>query len=69
MCIHAHTQVRAVVFQNMGGTLIVDVLGSLAAFHGMLSPALAASFHGAWDILFILNSARLLLHAKEKPGK
>jgi hypothetical protein len=45
----------------MIGTLVVDFLGSFAAFKGMLPPALAASFHGVWDVVFILNSARLLV--------
>lgn len=54
-------QARQIIYQNMVGTLVVDVLGSLAAFKGMLPPALAASFHGVWDVVFILNSARLLM--------
>lgn len=57
-------QARQIIYQNMIGTLVVDVLGSLAAFKGMLPPALAASFHGVWDVVFILNSARLLLPPK-----
>jgi Cd2+/Zn2+-exporting ATPase/Cu+-exporting ATPase len=51
---------RKVIWQNFGGTLVVDVLGiGLAAF-GLLGPLLAAFIHVASELAFILNSARLL---------
>jgi heavy metal translocating P-type ATPase len=54
------------IMQNFAGTLIVDGIGvGLAAF-GFLNPLLAASIHVSSELLFILNSARLLaVH----PGK
>jgi Cd2+/Zn2+-exporting ATPase/Cu+-exporting ATPase len=45
---------------NFAGTLIVDGIGvGLAAF-GMLNPLLAALIHVVSELVFILNSARLL---------
>ncbi len=51
---------RWVIMQNFAGTLMVDGIGvGLAAF-GLLNPLLAAFVHVASEVLFILNSARLL---------
>jgi cation transport ATPase len=45
---------------NFTGTLVVDGVGvGLAAF-GVLNPLLAAFIHVASEMIFILNSARLL---------
>jgi Cd2+/Zn2+-exporting ATPase/Cu+-exporting ATPase len=51
---------RAIIFQNFAGTLLVDGLGmGLAAFR-FLNPLLAAFIHVSSELLFILNSTRLL---------
>ena len=51
---------RGIIWQNFGGTLLVDGLGiGLAAF-GFLNPLLAAFIHVSSELLFILNSTRLL---------
>jgi heavy metal translocating P-type ATPase len=51
---------RVIIWQNFTGTMIVDVLGvGLAAF-GLLNPMFAAFIHVASELVFILNSARLL---------
>jgi P-type Cu+ transporter len=48
------------ILQNFAGTLIVDTIGvGLAAF-GFLNPLLAAFIHVSSEMIFILNSARLL---------
>jgi P-type Cu+ transporter len=51
---------RRTIFQNFAGTLVVDSIGiGLAAF-GYLNPLLAAFIHVSSELLFILNSARLV---------
>lgn len=51
---------RAIVMANFAGTLLVDGAGvGLAAF-GFLNPVLAAFIHVTSELLFLLNSARLL---------
>jgi heavy metal translocating P-type ATPase len=51
---------RGVIMQNFFGTLIIDTVGiGLAAF-GLLNPLLAAFIHVSSELIFILNSARLL---------
>jgi Cd2+/Zn2+-exporting ATPase/Cu+-exporting ATPase len=51
---------RSIIWQNFTGTLFVDGVGvGLAAF-GLLTPLLAAFIHVASELLFILNSTRLL---------
>jgi Cd2+/Zn2+-exporting ATPase/Cu+-exporting ATPase len=51
---------RAIIRANFVGTLAVDSIGvGLAAF-GLLNPVLAALIHVCSELLFILNSARLL---------
>lgn len=51
---------RRIIWQNFAGTIGVDVLGiGLAAF-GLLNPLSAAFIHVASELVFILNSARLL---------
>jgi heavy metal translocating P-type ATPase len=48
------------IIQNFVGTLVVDTIGvGLAAF-GLLNPLLAAFIHVSSEMIFILNSARLL---------
>jgi heavy metal translocating P-type ATPase len=51
---------RAVILQNFYGTLIVDALGIGLAAVGMINPLLAAFIHVSSELMFILNSTRLL---------
>ena len=53
-------QCRRVIFTNFAGTLLVDAVGVGLAAWGMLSPLLAAFIHVASELVFILNSARLV---------
>ena len=46
--------------QNFVGTLLVDGAGVVLAAFGMLNPLLAAFIHVAEELVFILNSTRLL---------
>jgi P-type Cu+ transporter len=51
---------RRTIMENFVGTLVVDSIGvGLAAF-GFLNPLLAAFIHVSSEMIFILNSARLL---------
>ncbi len=51
---------RRIILFNFTGTLVVDGIGvGLAAF-GLLNPLLAALIHVSSELVFILNSARLL---------
>lgn len=51
---------RRIIWQNFAGTIGIDLLGiGLAAF-GLLGPLLAAFIHVTSELVFILNSARLL---------
>ena len=51
---------RAIIMANFAGTLAVDGVGVLLAALGLLNPVLAAMIHVSSELLFILNSARLL---------
>ncbi len=53
-------QCRNIIWQNFAGTLIVDALGMLLASLSFLNPLLAAFIHVSSELLFILNSTRLL---------
>ena len=46
--------------QNFFGTLLIDGLGFVLAFVGLLNPLLAAVIHVVSELVFIINSARLL---------
>ena len=48
------------IMQNFYGTLIVDGIGLVLAFQGLLNPLLAAGIHVTSELVFILNSARLI---------
>ena len=48
------------IMQNFYGTLIVDGIGLTLAFQGLLNPLLAAGIHVTSELVFILNSARLI---------
>jgi heavy metal translocating P-type ATPase len=51
---------RRIVWQNFVGTITVDAVGIVLAGLGFLNPLLAAFIHVASEMVFILNSARLL---------
>ncbi|TAM87536.1 MAG: cation-translocating P-type ATPase [Candidimonas sp.] len=60
---------RRVIWWNFAGTLTVDAIGiGLAAF-GFLNPLLAAFIHVSSELVFILNSARLLPARASEGGK
>jgi heavy metal translocating P-type ATPase len=54
---------RRIILSNFVGTLVVDGIGVLLAAFGFLNPLLAALIHVSSELVFIMNSARLL------PGK
>jgi Cd2+/Zn2+-exporting ATPase/Cu+-exporting ATPase len=49
-----------IIMTNFTGTILVDTVGILLAACGFLSPPLAAFIHVSSELIFILNSARLL---------
>src|SRR6266436_2473061 len=49
---------RIIIF-NFWGTIVVDTLGIVLAFFGLLAPIIAALIHVGSELAFILNSARL----------
>jgi Cd2+/Zn2+-exporting ATPase/Cu+-exporting ATPase len=51
---------RRIIWQNFTGTIAVDSIGIVLAAFGFLNPLLAAFIHVASELIFILNSARLL---------
>ena len=51
---------RMVIHQNFAGTLVVDGVGVLLGAFGLLSPLFAAFIHVSSELVFILNSTRLL---------
>jgi heavy metal translocating P-type ATPase len=51
---------RRIIWQNFVGTVTVDAVGIVLAGLGFLNPLLAAFIHVASEMVFILNSARLL---------
>jgi len=57
---------RRIIFQNFYGTLIVDTIGIGLAAVGVLNPLMAAFIHVTSELLFILNSTRLLPAAEKK---
>ena len=55
---------HAIILQNFWGTLLVDTAGVALAAVGVLTPVLAALVHVTSEMLFILNSARLVERAR-----
>jgi Cd2+/Zn2+-exporting ATPase/Cu+-exporting ATPase len=51
---------RGIIWQNFTGTIGVDTVGIVLAALGFLNPLLAAGIHVVSELVFILNSARLL---------
>ncbi|HYW00905.1 MAG TPA: hypothetical protein VE862_05510, partial [Candidatus Acidoferrum sp.] len=48
------------IMTNFYGTVAVDGIGVTLAFLGFLSPLLAAGIHVVSELIFILNSAKLI---------
>ena len=51
---------RRIIWQNFAGTLLVDGVGVGLAALGLLNPLFAAFIHVSSELVFILNSTRLL---------
>ncbi len=51
---------RRIITQNFAGTIAVDGVGIVLAGLGVLSPLVAAFIHVSSELVFILNSTRLL---------
>jgi cation transport ATPase len=47
--------------QNFFGTLFVDGLGFILAFVGLINPLLAAIIHVSSELVFMVNSSRLVI--------
>ncbi len=56
---------RRIITQNFAGTLAVDGIGMALAGLGLLSPLVAAFIHVSSELLFILNSTRLLPRSRK----
>jgi Cd2+/Zn2+-exporting ATPase/Cu+-exporting ATPase len=53
-------QTRRIIWLNFAGTIAVDTVGVALASVGLLNPLFAAFIHVTSELVFILNSARLL---------
>jgi cation transport ATPase len=53
-------QCNRIIMTNFTGTLTVDAAGVALAAFGYLNPVIAALIHVSSELVFILNSARLL---------
>ncbi len=60
MIVKASKKAYGAIMQNFYGTLIVDGIGLGLAFEGLLNPLFAAGIHVVSELVFILNSARLI---------
>lgn len=56
-----------IIMTNFTGTLGVDTAGVILAAFGYLNPVLAALIHVTSELVFILNSARLLSGSGSAP--
>ena len=59
-------QTRRIIWQNFAGTIAVDTIGIILAAFGFLNPLLAAVIHVVSELIFIMNSARLLPTPEKK---
>ena len=57
---------RRIIMVNFVGTVVVDVVGMIAAGLGLLGPVAAALVHVVSESAFILNSARLVPHRRRR---
>ncbi len=60
-------QCHRIIMTNFAGTLGVDTAGVALAAFGFLNPVLAAIIHVSSELVFILNSARLLSGTASTP--
>jgi len=60
---------KRIIMTNFVGTLVVDGVGVLLAACGYLSPLLAAFIHVSSELVFIMNSARLLPGRAQKTDR
>ncbi|MET0743241.1 MAG: cation-translocating P-type ATPase [Microvirga sp.] len=51
---------RRIIWQNFAGTIVIDIAGIALAMIGWIGPVAAVQIHTGSELLFILNSARLL---------
>lgn len=58
--VQASKKAYRAIMQNFYGTLIIDGIGLTLAFEGLLNPLIAAGIHVTSELVFILNSARLI---------
>jgi Cd2+/Zn2+-exporting ATPase/Cu+-exporting ATPase len=56
---------RRIIWWNFAGTIGVDLIGIALASAGLLNPTLAAFIHVTSELVFILNSARLLPSSRQ----
>jgi Cd2+/Zn2+-exporting ATPase/Cu+-exporting ATPase len=59
-------QTRRIIWQNFAGTIAVDTIGIILAAFGFFNPLLAAAIHVVSELIFIMNSARLLPTPEKK---
>jgi Cd2+/Zn2+-exporting ATPase/Cu+-exporting ATPase len=57
-----------IIMTNFAGTLGVDAVGVALAAFGFLNPVLAVLIHVTSELVFILNSARLLSRPSKEPS-
>src|SRR5215472_4049579 len=55
--------------QNFFGTLFVDALGFALAFVGLINPLLAAIIHVGSELVFMTNSARLIIDSNNNNSR
>jgi len=54
---------KRIIYFNFVGTIVVDLFGVILAALGYINPLIAVIIHVTSELLFILNSARLLIGA------
>jgi P-type Cu+ transporter len=59
-------QALCTIQENFFGTLFIDGLGFILAFVGILNPLSAAIIHVSSELIFMINSARFLIHTKDQ---
>jgi P-type E1-E2 ATPase len=60
---------RGIILQNFVGTLVVDGVAIALAAVGVLTPLSAAAIHVTSELLFVLNSARLVPFASPRSAR
>jgi len=53
-------RMRRIIWFNVAGTILIDLLGMWGAYYAVVGPVGAVLIHTSSELLFILNSARLL---------